>query len=251
MAVTGPAELLATWEAGLALQDSGRALLLHRAARPEAGTDALLSVPAGERAADLFALRRALFGARMQVKLACADPECGAAMEFELDAAELGAIRPAPPEDGLRVAEGGWSVTFRLPAVADLTEAAAAATDAADARRLLGARCVLTAVRDGRTATEEERARLPEAVLKRFAEAVEQADPGAEVTLSITCPECGAATPAELDIAGYLWTELDAWARDVLLDVHLLASAYGWSEPEILALSPLRRRYYLELCADV
>ncbi|MFI8997178.1 hypothetical protein [Streptomyces sp. NPDC053542] len=251
MAVTGPAELLATWEAGLALQDSGRALLLHRAARPEAGTDALLSVPAGERAADLFALRRALFGDRMQVKLACADPECGEVLEFELDAAELGAVRPAPPEDGLRVAEDGWSVTFRLPAVADLTEAAAAATDAADARRLLGARCVLTAVRNGRTATEEECARLPEAVLKRFAEAVEQADPGAEVTLNIACPECGAATPAELDIAAYLWTELDAWARDVLLDVHLLASAYGWSEPEILALSPLRRRYYLELCADV
>ncbi|MEV0603440.1 hypothetical protein AB0I82_29670 [Streptomyces sp. NPDC050315] len=251
MAVTGPAELLATWEAGLALQDSGRALLLHRAARPETGTDALLSVPAGERAADLFALRRALFGERMQVKLACADPECGAAMEFELDAAELDAVRPAPPEDGLRVAEDGWSVTFRLPSVADLTETAAAATDAADARRLLGARCAVSARKDGREAGPEEVARLPEAVLKRFAEAVEQADPGAEVTLNIACPECGAATPAELDIAAYLWTELDAWARDVLLDVHLLASAYGWSEPEILALSPLRRRYYLELCADV
>ncbi|POX40254.1 hypothetical protein C3486_14315 [Streptomyces sp. Ru73] len=251
MAVTGPAELLATWEAGLALQDSGRALLLHRAARPGAGTDTLLSVPAGERAADLFGLRRALFGERMQVTLACADPECGAAMEFELDAAELGAVRPRPPEDGLRVAEGGWSVTFRLPSVADLTEAAAAATDAADARRLLAARCVLTAVRDGRAATEAEYGRLPETVLKRFAEAAEEADPGAEVTLNIACPECGAATPAELDIAAYLWTELDAWARDVLLDVHLLASAYGWTEPEILALSPLRRRYYLELCADV
>ncbi|MGI5470437.1 hypothetical protein [Streptomyces sp. CA-132043] len=252
MAVTGPAELLATWEAGLALQDGGRALLLHRAARPEAGTDALLSVPAGERAADLFALRRALFGERMQVKLACADPECGAAMEFELAAAELGAVRPRPPEDGLRVDEGGWSVVFRLPAVADLTAvSAAAAHDPAEARRLLGARCAVSARRDGRTAGPEELERLPEAVLKRFAEAVEEADPGAEVTLNIACPECGTTTPAELDIAAYLWTELDAWARDVLLDVHLLASAYGWSEPEILALSPLRRRYYLELCADV
>ncbi|MFD0428254.1 hypothetical protein ACFQ60_09340 [Streptomyces zhihengii] len=73
----------------------------------------------------------------------------------------------------------------------------------------------------------------------------------ADVTLSIACPECGEATPAELDITSYLWTELDTWARDLLLDVHLLASAYGWSEPEILALSPTRRRYYLELCADV
>lgn len=250
MAVTGPAELLATWEAGLAQQAGARALLLHRAARPDVGTDALLSVPAGERAADLFALRRALFGDRMQVTIGCAAPDCGAAMEFELDAEELGAARPRVPEGGLEVAEGAWTVAFRLPSIADLTAVASAAADAADARRLLGARCAVSARKDGRAAAPEELERLPEAVLKRFAEAVEEADPASEVTLNIACPECGTATRAELDIAAYLWTELDAWARDVLLDVHLLASAYGWSEPQILALSPLRRRYYLELCAD-
>ncbi|MGW1375376.1 hypothetical protein ACWD6P_14020 [Streptomyces sp. NPDC002446] len=249
MAVTGPAELLATWEAGLAQQGGGRALLLHRAARPGACTDDLLSVPLGERAADLFALRRALFGARMQVTLDCADADCGEAMEFELDATALGA-GPRVPEDGLRVAEGDWVVHFRLPTPADLMAVASAAADGPDARRLLGARCARSARRGGRAATDEELAALPEPVLKRFAEAAEEADPAAEVTLNIACPACGAATPAELDIAAYLWTELDAWARDVLLDVHLLASAYGWSEPQILALSPLRRRYYLELCAD-
>ncbi|GAU64952.1 hypothetical protein SSP35_01_02890 [Streptomyces sp. NBRC 110611] len=275
MAVTGATELLAIWEAGLAQQGSGRALLLHRAARPETDPDVLLSVPLGERAADLFALRRALFGERMQVTLDCAVPECGAALEFELDAAELGAARPRVPEGGLRVAEGGWTVRFRLPCPTDLAavaEEAAAVVEAEErkkeelaavaeqaagaqdaARRRLGARCALSAVRDdGREVLgEEDLARLlPEPVLKRFAEAAEEADPAAELALNIACPECGAATPAELDIAAYLWTELDAWARDVLLDVHLLASAYGWSEPEILALSPLRRRYYLELCAD-
>ncbi|KPC59282.1 hypothetical protein [Streptomyces chattanoogensis] len=250
MAVTGPAELLATWEAGLARQGSGRALLLHRAARPGAGTDELLSVPLGERAADLFALRRALFGDRMEVRADCADADCGAAMEFELDAGALGAARPQVPEGGLRVEEGEWAVRFRLPAPADLAAVSAAAVGPEDARRLLGARCLRSAVRGGREATEEEIAALPDAVLKRFAAEAERADPAAELTLNIACPECGAATPAELDIAAYLWTELDAWARDVLLDVHLLASAYGWSEDRILALSPLRRRYYLELCAD-
>ncbi|WP_411145382.1 hypothetical protein [Streptomyces sp. x-80] len=259
MTVTGPAELLATWEAGLARQGGGRALLLHRAARPGADTDALLSVPLGERAADLFALRRTLFGDRMQVTLDCADAECGAAMEFDLDAGELGAVRPVVPEGGLRVTEGDWVVEFRLPGAADLAAVAAAATavtdvtdatDATDTRRLLAARCAVSAVRGGRAATAAEVRRLPEPVLKRFAEAAEAADPGAELTLAIACPECGAATSAELDIAAYLWTELDAWAREVLLDVHLLASAYGWSEPQILALSPQRRRYYLELCAD-
>ena len=247
MTPTGPAELLATWEAGLAQHDSGRSLLLHRAARPGAGTDALLSMPIGEREADLFALRRALFGERMQVRVECA--ECGEAMEFDLDATLFG-TRTRTPGGPLRVEEDGWTIEFRLPTVADLA-AAGAVRDPAEARRLLVARCTVSAVRGGeRVAPERLVALLPERVAQRLAEAAAEADPAADVTLNVSCPECGESTPAELDITSYLWTELDTWARDLMLDVHLLATAYGWSEPEILALSPLRRRYYLELCAD-
>ncbi|WP_328869531.1 hypothetical protein OHT76_05095 [Streptomyces sp. NBC_00287] len=236
MTSTGAAELLATWEAGLAEAQAGRALLLHRAARPDLDGTA---VPVGRREADLFALRRALFGDRMQVRLECA--ACDADMEFDLDAEEFTAV---PGDSVVRVHEGGWEIEFRLPGVADLT----AAARAADPRAALLERCLVSAVQDGSAATADA---LPAPVQRRIAEAVEAADPGADVTLNVACPDCGQATRAELDIASYLWTELDAWARDVLLDVHLLATAYGWSEPQILALSPLRRRYYLELCADV
>lgn len=242
--MTGAAGFLAAWEAGTGRAPAGRALLLHGAARPDLADDpaALLARPVGEREADLFALRRALFGDRMQVRLACR--ACGADMEFELDAGEFARVPGTGREPVVRVAEGGWEVDFRLPAVADLT---AAARDA-DPRRALLARCVVSATRDGRPASADE---LPDEVQRRIAEAAETADPVADVALGVACPDCGEATRAELDIASYLWTELDAWARDLLLDVHLLATAYGWSEPEILALSPLRRRYYLELCADV
>ncbi|WP_405874612.1 MULTISPECIES: hypothetical protein [unclassified Streptomyces] len=244
MAITGAAELLAAWEAGLGEAPVGRALLLHRTARPEVDTGRLPQLPVGEREADLFALRRALFGERMQVRLACA--ACGADMEFDLDAGQLaGSLGGRPSaESVLRVQLDGWDVEFRLPGVADLT----AAARAADPRTALLARCLVSAAHDGTAALAGE---LPAPVQRRIAEAVEAADPGADLALNVACPECGEATRAELDIASYLWTELDAWARDVLLDVHLLATAYGWSEPEILALSPTRRRYYLELCADV
>ncbi|MGY1455155.1 hypothetical protein [Streptomyces sp. SS8] len=262
----GPAELLAVWEAGLGLTDPGRALLLHRTARPEAGDGELLSVPVGEREADLFALRRALFGERMQVRVEC-EP-CGEAMEFDLGTDGL-AARPPRRDAPLRVAEEDWEVEFRLPTVADLVAVAEAVedgraaeaghgtgdgqeTDGASARALLAARCAVSARRAGRPVPAGRLpALLPETVLRRVAEAAGQADPAADVTLKVHCPECGGTTRAELDIASYLWAELDAWARDLLLDVHLLAGAYGWTEPEILALSPLRRRYYLELCADV
>ncbi|MEU6472954.1 hypothetical protein ABZ927_17635 [Streptomyces massasporeus] len=244
MAITQAADALATWESGIGQAPAGRALLLHRAARPDLGGDqqALLALPVGEREADLFALRRALFGERMQVRLECG--ACGADMEFELDAGEFARTLADRGEPLVRIAEEGWEVEFRVPGVADLT----AAAGAADPRRSLLTRCLVTAVRDGRPVSADA---LPVAVQRRIAEAAQAADPGGDVALTIACPECGDGTRAELDIASYLWTELDAWARDLLLDVHLLATAYGWSEPEILALSPLRRRYYLELCADV
>ncbi|MEV6997146.1 hypothetical protein AB0N62_05525 [Streptomyces sp. NPDC093982] len=245
MAITGAAELLATWEAGLAEAPTGRALLLHRTARPDVDAATLPVLPVGEREADLFALRRALFGERMQVRLGCA--ACGEDMEFDLDAGEFAhslSGRIGPGGSVVRVQQDGWDVEFRLPGTADLT----AAARAADPRAALLARCLVSAERAGAAVPAED---LPVPVQRRIAEAVEAADPGADVTLNIACPECGAATRAELDIASYLWTELDAWARDLLLDVHLLATSYGWSEPEIMALSPLRRRYYLELCADV
>ena len=250
MAITGAAGLLATWEAGLAEAPPGRALLLHRTARPDTDARTLPALPVGERESDLFALRRALFGERMQVRMECT--ACGADMEFELDAGELAgslvvrgdAVVRAEGDAVVRVRQDGWDVEFRLPGAADL----AAAARSADPRGALLARCLVSAVRDGSAVTAAE---LPVPVQRRIAEAVEAADPGADLALNVGCPECGEPTRAELDIASYLWTELDAWARDLLLDVHLLATAYGWSEPEILALSPLRRRYYLELCADV
>ncbi|MEU7089207.1 hypothetical protein [Streptomyces achromogenes] len=242
MADTGTAALLATWEAGLAEAPAGRALLLHGTARPDLDTTALPAVPLGEREGDLLALRRALFGERMQVRLDC--HACGADMEFELDAGDFTRSLDRPARQVVRLTEDGWDITFRLPAAADLT----AVARATDPRTALLGRCLVSAVHDGAPRTADS---LPPPVQRRIAEAVEAADPGADITLNVGCPECGTTTRAELDIASYLWTELDAWARDTLLDVHLLATAYGWSEPEILALSPLRRRYYLELCADV
>ncbi|MZE77440.1 hypothetical protein GTY57_10590, partial [Streptomyces sp. SID5475] len=103
-----------------------RALLLHRAARPGTGTGELLAMPVGERETDLFALRSALFGERMEVRIECR--ACGTSMEFDLDA---GRLPGEPPRAGepLRVAEDGWVVEFRLPTVADLAAVARAAAD--------------------------------------------------------------------------------------------------------------------------
>ena len=74
---------------------------------------------------------------------------------------------------------------------------------------------------------------------------MDAADPWAELTLGIRCPACGHEDGAAFDIAAYLWEEIDSHARQLLDDIHTLATAYGWTEPDILALSDARRAAYL------
>jgi hypothetical protein len=73
------------------------------------------------------------------------------------------------------------------------------------------------------------------------------ADPHAEIRLPLQCPACGHGWEETLDIASFTWEEIEARARRLLFDVHTLASAYGWTEAEILSLGASRRARYLEL----
>ena len=90
---------------------------------------------------------------------------------------------------------------------------------------------------------------LPADVVEAISEAMAAADPGADVVLDVRCPACEQRWSAPVDIASFLWEEVDAWAAATLNEVDALARAYGWAEPEILALSPARRHRYLELAA--
>jgi hypothetical protein len=65
--------------------------------------------------------------------------------------------------------------------------------------------------------------------------------------VAVGCGECGALTAAALDVPALLWAEVEAQATRLLHDVHALARGYGWSEADVLALSPRRRAAYLEL----
>ena len=47
------------------------------------------------------------------------------------------------------------------------------------------------------------------------------------------------------DIVSFFWSELTAWSIRILDHVHRLASAYGWSEADILTMTPSRREMYL------
>lgn len=74
-----------------------------------------------------------------------------------------------------------------------------------------------------------------------------RADPQANIRLSLTCPSCANPWEEGFDITDFFWSEVDAWAPRLLREVHVLAAAHGWSESEILAMTPQRRQIYMEL----
>ena len=111
-------------------------------------------------------------------------------------------------------------------------------------RRILFERCLIAAKLGGESVRAEQ---LPAQVVDAVAKCLAEADPQADVQLDISCPFCGWNWQASFDIVAFLWTEIEARACRLLQDVHVLARAYGWSEREVLDLSPLRRELYLEM----
>ncbi|MCC6862850.1 MAG: hypothetical protein IT158_30025 [Bryobacterales bacterium] len=208
------AELLDFWEQARALSPLERALTLLARACPEIEPEALAQWSIGQRDSALMTLRERAFGPEVACLADC--PHCGGRLDISFRLDEVRA-RPA--------AGGPWP--FRLPNSLDLAAASEAGTPE-EARRILMERCGITEDLIGQAA---------------------EADPLADVELGLQCPACEQWWEAPFDIVRHFWSEIDAWARRVLREVHVLASAYGWSEPEILALSPWRRQLYLEMAS--
>lgn len=228
-------ELISLWERGLTRHAIDRSALLVAWARPELAADRLADLPLGEVTASLLQLRIATFGARIAAHVDC--ERCGQRLELALAADAL--LQPAAaPADVTEVALAGRRL--RPPSLRDLA-AIAHERDAGRAARALLARCRLD-----ETANVDA---LPDAALREIEDALEAADPNADLAFDVRCAACGHEGTAQLDAGELLWDEIDGRARALLGEVHLLASAYGWTEREILGLGAARRATYLSMVA--
>lgn len=238
-------ELLAVWEQGFRVSPPERPLHLLAAADAERTQEELADLPVGRRDRELFLLRRWLFGGDLQGTTAC--PSCGERLEMSIDSADL--LVDEPTEGPTPLVVEGCLVEFRVPSTADLIAISVSPQtgDADTARARVLERCVLAA-RDatGKTVSISS---LPATVVETVIARMAEADPQADVTLHVVCPACACSWEAPFDIAAFLWDELDLWARRVLREVAMLARVNGWSEREVLALSPTRRRLYVDLAS--
>lgn len=86
---------------------------------------------------------------------------------------------------------------------------------------------------------------IPEASIDALAQELEHRDPWTTLEIESQCPACGVAASFEVDLEARLIGQLYARQRQILAEIHRLASAYHWSETAILQLPAWRRRHYL------
>jgi endogenous inhibitor of DNA gyrase (YacG/DUF329 family) len=234
-------ELLLVWERGQNQSPLERALALLAASCPERDVGTIAVWPIGERDDRLMQLREWMFGPQLSSTADC--PRCGEKVEWESRLDDFRRQDPeAPPAATLELNTDGYALHFRLPNSQDV--AAVLQEPGEAARQGLLNRCILSARQEDRTCEIPE---LPPAVLAKLAKMIEDLDPQADIRMALNCPQCGHSWNLQFDICSYLWTEIELWAQQTLNAVHRLARAYGWSERDILELSPVRRQLYLGL----
>lgn len=234
-------DLIALWEKQQTLSPAEQALLLLALARPRDSREALGNMTIGERDRILLDMRRQLFSDQLESLAHCSN--CDETLEIALAISEFLSVATsadAAARSSLRVGE--FDIVFRLPTVADAI-AIERNRALATARLMLQRRCIVAARKDGSSVDPQE---LDEITLARISRAMEKMDPLSEIRLSITCTNCEHSESILLDIASYLWAELRIEAERLLDEVQLLAREFGWREMDIVAMSGVRRQYYLD-----
>lgn len=238
-------ELLSVWEQGLNKPLLQRMLILLAAAFPEMQPDTLMKLSIGQRDLRLLQLRECLFGQQLLNTAVC--PECDERIEWENSTAdfliqsELG--NSTASEFNLNTDD--YTIRFRLPNSLDISAVTGNSIDIESAditeQRLLS-RCLLNVEQRGVSCDADQ---LPDSIIQELQQQLDRLDPQADIHIRLTCPDCSHSWEALFDIASFLWMEVNNWAEQMLQIVHKLASVYGWSEREILNLSPVRRQLYL------
>jgi hypothetical protein len=234
MRVLSCSDCLNLWESGAGLHPLDQGLLTLGVALPGTSHAALADWPLGKRNLALVQLSCASFGSLLQGWMACGN--CNENLEIEMDGQAL-VDSSADENRTLEEPILFKGQSFRLPTTRDLARAAKETDVRLAAIRLADSCCLETA--ESRDWSDDD--------LDHLGRRLAMADPLAEIRLALRCPVCGNEWTENLDIISFLWREIEARARKLLFEVHTLASAYGWSEADILSMSDNRRALYLEM----
>ena len=238
MGAADPGWLLRAWERGSTASPAARGAVLCEAAGVTPSLDAALDLSLDALATALARTYREAFASSASGLLTCEG--CGQVLDVEVPLGVLADAEASPGETVLTT-PSGRAVRVRVPTTRDLLHA----RDSHDVLTSLVERCVSDADPDALSAVPLEGDDLAavDAALEALAGA-------AAVSVSATCPSCGAALSAPVDVTEFVWERVQQHAPALLADVADLARSFGWTEDVILALSPLRRRSDLTMVRE-
>ncbi len=234
-------EMIGVWEDGNCRSPIDQALLLLHAGAPDDSLQDLAKLHVGERDRRLLELRERTIGALFSCSVEC--PWCGEDLQFEFDTRQILQSPSASITEPLTATVEDLSVTFRLPNTEDLVEALSCSC-IEDRRGQLLRRCILEIRKDSSSLPV---GRVSEAAIQKICQLMGSSDPQADVQFGVQCSSCNKIWQAPFDIGSFFWEEIAVRARRVLSEVHVLATAYGWSESDILEMSSARREFYLQM----
>jgi hypothetical protein len=227
-------DLLHIWEQGTALHPLDRGLLVLSGALPETPGGNPADWPLGRRNRALAELHARWFGPTLAGWLTCV--RCQEKLEFAMDASEFAGsgVDGDPAEPATIRVKGSL---FRLPTSRDLASVMNQSDPRSAAVQMLE-RCRVAACESVEWSNED---------VEEAGRAMSEADPFAELQLNLRCPSCGHESRELLDVAAFLWEEIEGRAKRLLFEIHALARAYGWAERDILSLSDVRRSAYMDM----
>jgi len=227
-------EFLTLWECCINRHPLDRALLILSAAFQETPYETLADWPIGRRNQALSEFYCNCVGPHLRAWTICAI--CSEKLEFE--------INPQILVGGKREEDQGAAElisvndrTFRIPNSRDLARAATETDPVVGAKRIVEG-CLVEGSPPAKWSDEE---------LSAIGEKLGLADPLAEIRLTLQCPSCGNDWHEALDLVSFSWRAIESRVQHIMYAIHTLASAYGWSEMEILSLSETRRAWYMEM----
>lgn len=158
--------------------------------------------------------------------------DCDAAFDFQVRHSAFPVKPAAESYPYTQASTSRGEVRLRVPSGAD-QEAVAGVEDMDAATRRLVSRLLVDGEAGDFSAED----------IAAMEAALETAAPEVATVVQGVCPECGAENQVEVDP----YRCLDRDARQIFAEIHALASAYHWSEAEIVSLPVARRKTYLRL----
>ncbi|MBB6228861.1 hypothetical protein [Polymorphobacter multimanifer] len=88
---------------------------------------------------------------------------------------------------------------------------------------------------------------IGEDLVDALSSAFDTADPAAAIKLDHACTQCGHRALVSVQVELLVANAATQASTRLLQDIDAIASAYGWSEPQIMTLPPERRGRYVEI----